>query len=99
MGNYCRFELMKDITIPIEVFELRRLSPAENIVYYLTYNKGLRQSEIAFLMKRDPRTIYEELIRAEHKVKALKKTEPKAWQHFKIKIGYKDLEEQLCTMK
>lgn len=99
MGNYCRFELMKEIKIPIEVFELKRLSPTENIVYYLTYNKNLKQNEIAFILKRDPRTIYELLIRAEHKIQAIRKTEPKAWTYYKSRLGYKDLEEALCIRK
>ena len=99
MGNYCRFELMKEIKIPIEVFELKRLSPTENIVYYLTYNKNLKQNEIAFILKRDPRTIYELLIRAEHKIQAIRKTEQKAWTYYKSRLGYKDLEEALCIRK
>ena len=67
-----RFYMLKNIKIPIEIFQIKLLSPSENIVYFLTYQKQLKQNEIAFLLKRDPRTIWTTLIRAERKMKELK---------------------------
>lgn len=74
MSKHIRFNLLKNIKIPIEIFERKILSPAENVVYYLSKNKFLKQTEIAYLLKRDPRTIWTTLIRAERKLKGLSTT-------------------------
>ena len=76
MAQHIRFNLLKGIKIPMEVFESRLLSPAENLVYYLTHKLFLKQCEIAFLIKRNPRTIWTTLTRAEKKFKAIKKPTP-----------------------
>ena len=78
-----RFDLLKKIKIPIEIFEMKLLSPSENIVYFLTYEKVLKQNEISFLLRRNPRTIWTTLIRAEKKMKALK--QPHTFQEEKLK--------------
>ncbi|KKL55601.1 hypothetical protein LCGC14_2253800, partial [marine sediment metagenome] len=63
MAKRIRFELLKEIkTIPLNIFSLTKLSALENIVYYLTYKKHLKQTEIAFLLKRNPRTIWTTLV-------------------------------------
>ena len=69
MAKRIRFELLKEIkTIPLSIFSLTKLSALENIVYYLTSKKQLKQTEIAFLLKRNPRTIWTTLVRAEAKI-------------------------------
>lgn len=45
------------ITIPISLFKDRGLSVLEHIVFYLK-NKGMRYSEIARVLERDPRTVW-----------------------------------------
>jgi DNA-binding CsgD family transcriptional regulator len=45
------------LTIPISLFKDRSLSVLEHIVFYLK-NKGMKFSEIARALKRDPRTIW-----------------------------------------
>ncbi|KKM96280.1 hypothetical protein LCGC14_1179720 [marine sediment metagenome] len=76
MANHIRMHLMKNIKIPVEVFGNRLLSPAENLVHYLAHKLFLKQCEIAFLLKRNPRTIWTLLTRAERKVKGFKKPIP-----------------------
>ncbi len=65
--------LIKDIKIPMKIFENRLLSPAENLVHYLTHKLFLKQCEIAFLTKRNPRTVWTTLVRAEKKLKGFSK--------------------------
>ncbi|MBU1198712.1 MAG: hypothetical protein KKF46_02675 [Nanoarchaeota archaeon] len=48
---------VKDILIPVAVFDNDYLSALESIVKYLYENKGLRLSEIAKLLSRDSRAI------------------------------------------
>lgn len=72
MTSHIRFHLLKNIKIPIEIFELKRLSALENIVLYLTHKAYLKQNEIAFLLRRDPATIWTILTRAKYKIKLLK---------------------------
>lgn len=86
MTKNIRFELIKDLSIPMEVFELRLLSPFENIVYYLTNAKELNQNEIAFLMKRNPRTIWTTLERGRNKIEMMRQREPKAVSYWESKL-------------
>lgn len=72
-----RFDLLKNIKIPIEIFQLKDLSTLENIIYFLIHSKQLRQIEVAFLLKRDKRTIWTALTRAEYKIEQVRKREPK----------------------
>ncbi len=76
MANHIRFHLLKGIKIPVEAFGNRLLSPAENLVHYLTHKRFLKQCEIAFLLKRNPRTIWTTLTRAERKLKGFSKPTP-----------------------
>jgi len=55
-------------TIPVSLFKDRRLSVLENIVFYLK-ERGMKFSEIANVLKRDPRTIWTVYSRARKKAK------------------------------
>ncbi len=91
MANHIRMDLMKNIKIPIEIFESNLLSPAENLVHYLTHKLFLKQCEIAFLIKRNPRTIWTTLTRAERKVKAIKKSTPFLVEKIRTKQEIKEM--------
>lgn len=54
------------LTIPVSVFKDRRLSVLEHIVIYLK-NTGMKFSEIARRLERDPRTIWTVYSRAKKK--------------------------------
>ena len=75
----------------MKVFENRLLSPAENLVYYLTHKLFLKQCEIAFLTKRNPRTIWTTLVRAEKKFKGFKKHTPFLEEKKKTKQEIKEM--------
>ena len=85
-----RFDLLKNIKIPIEIFRFKLLSPSENIVYFLTYKKNLKQNEIAFLLKRNPRTIWTTLVRADKKMKAFKQPSFRE-ENLKTKAAIKEM--------
>ena len=73
MSSQIRFKELKKIrSIPIDIFSFKLLSPSEILVYYLTHKKHLKQTEIAFLLKKNPRTIWTVLTRAEEKIKNMK---------------------------
>ena len=91
MRNHIRMNLIKNIKIPIKIFELRLLSPAENLVFYLSHKLFLKQCEIAFLTKRNPRTVWTTLIRAENKLKAVKKPIPFHEENKKTKELIKEM--------
>lgn len=75
MGSHIRFDKIEQIkSIPIEFFQLKKLSPLENLVRFLT-SKGLKQNEISFLIRRNPRTVWTVLQRVEAKLEVLAKTE------------------------
>ncbi len=86
MGSHIRFQLLNNIKVPIEVFQLKKLSPSENLVYYLTYKINLKQNEIAYLLRRNPRTIWTTLTRAEEKMEHLKKIKKQPFQYLQRKV-------------
>lgn len=86
MPSHIRYNLIKDVKIPARIFELSKLSPFENVVYYLTEKLYLKDCEIAFLLKRDPRTIWTVKIRAKRKANKLKLAQPKEFQKFEKKV-------------
>jgi DNA-binding transcriptional regulator LsrR (DeoR family) len=58
----------KDYTlIPVSIFK-NRLSPLENLVYYLHFKLGFNQSEIARMLNRDHTTIWTTLKNASRKI-------------------------------
>jgi len=65
----------KEINIPISIFSIKEMGPAESIVKYLKENLGLRFSEIAKILNRDDRTIWITYRNAQKKMKAPVKTE------------------------
>lgn len=91
MAPYIRWELIKNVKIPVEIFELRLLSAAEAVVHYLVNGLLLKDNEIAFLLKKDPRTIWTFKARAEFKIEQLKKKEPKAVKLWEDKCGFKGI--------
>jgi len=63
------FPLVADdfsLTIPISLFKNRRLSVLEHIVFYLK-EKSMKFSDIARVLKRDPRTVWTVYNRAKKK--------------------------------
>lgn len=86
MGSHIRFNLLKGIKIPVEIFQLKKLSVSENLVYYLTAKLDLKQNEIAFLLKRNPRTVWTILTRAQEKMRHLKKIEKQPFEYLQRKI-------------
>lgn len=60
----------------MKIYEIKLLSPAENLVHYLIHKLHLKQCEAAYLLRRNPRTIWTTLIRAERKLKGIKKPGP-----------------------
>ena len=91
MRNHIRMNLIKNIKIPMKIFENRLLSPAENLVYYLTHKLFLKQCEIAFLTKRNPRTVWTTLVRAEKKLKGFSKPTPFLEEKKKTKHEIKEM--------
>jgi len=59
----------KDITIPIQTLQNRHLGVLESVVTYLKDELGLRYSEIAHLLNRDQRTIWNAYNNAKNKTK------------------------------
>ncbi|MFC1685912.1 NosD domain-containing protein [Nanoarchaeota archaeon] len=47
-----------EINVPISLFNVKVMGPAESLVKHLKENEGLKSSEIAELMNRDDRTIW-----------------------------------------
>ena len=92
MRNHIRMNLIKDIKIPMKIFENRLLSPAENLVNYLTHKLFLKQCEIAFLTKRNPRSIWTTLTRAERKLKGFSKPTPFLEEKAKTKRDIKEMQ-------
>lgn len=86
MANHIRHGMIKDIKIPARIFELSRLSPFENVVHYLSEKLYLKDCEIAFLLKRDPRTIWTVKFRAKRKANQLKADQPKEFEKFDKRI-------------
>ena len=86
MASHIRHNMIKDVKIPIRIFEFSKLSPFENVVYFLSEKLYLKDCEIAFLMKRDPRTIWTIKIRALRKANRLKNTQPKKFKNFEKRI-------------
>ena len=99
MAQRIRWDMIKGIKVPIEIFELRFLSPFECVTYYLTA-MGYKQNEISFLMKRDPRTIQTFIARAQFKITRMKEKEPKALKYWERKVGIENrvLETQLTKL-
>lgn len=56
-----------EFSIPISIFQSRKLSVLESIVYYLK-NKGLKNYKIAALLQKNPRTIWTVYSRALKKI-------------------------------
>jgi len=62
-------KLEEDIIIPVSLFKIEILGPAEIIIKYLKENLGLRFSEIARILNRDDRTIWITYRNAREKMK------------------------------
>jgi len=60
--------MLENIKIPMEIFQTKKLSVGECLVHYLSFRLKLKQTEIAFLLRRDPRTIWTCLDRAKRKM-------------------------------
>jgi len=58
------------LTIPLRELSDRRLSILESVVYYLREKRGLRNSEIAKLLEKDPRNVYTLYSRAVRKLES-----------------------------
>lgn len=58
------------LSIPVELFQERRLGVLEVLVKYLKEEKNLRYKEIALLLNRDERTIWVSYANSSHKRKA-----------------------------
>ncbi len=86
MASHIRQDMIKDVKIPIRIFEFSKLSPFENVVYYLSEKLYLKDCEIAFLLKRDPRTIWTVKIRALRKANKLKIAQPKDFIKFDKRV-------------
>ena len=86
MASHIRHNIIKDIKIPARIFELSILSPFENVVHYLVEKLYLKDCEVAYLLKRDPRTIWTVKVRARRKVNKLKNTQPKEFERFDKRI-------------
>ena len=82
MSNHIRHNMIKNVKIPMKIFEFSKLSPFENVVYYLVEKLHLKDCEIAFLLKRNPRTIWTVKIRAKRKANRLKASQPKEFKRF-----------------
>ncbi len=52
--------LEEELSVPISIFSTKGLGPAEILVKYLKENRGKKFSEIASLLNRDDRTIWNE---------------------------------------
>lgn len=87
MGDYIRWNLLKNIKIPVEIFEINLLSSSEAVVHHLVHGSYLKDNEIAFLLKKNPRTIWTFKARAEFKIGQLRKKEPKMIKAWEDKCG------------
>ena len=86
MTSHIRHDLIKNVKIPARIFELSGLSPFENVVFFLSEKLYLKDCEIAFLLKRDPRTIWTVKFRAKRKANQLKAAQPKEFKTFEKRI-------------
>jgi hypothetical protein len=62
----------KDLLIPVDILANRKLSPLENVVYFLVNNFNYELNQTADLIKRDSRTVWTVLDRAKKKLKNAK---------------------------
>lgn len=62
-------KLKKEISIPVAIFDDRRLGVLECLVRYLREKTKLRNSEIAKILNRDDRTIWTVYNRVKQKIK------------------------------